>query len=247
MNKEYIQAGESFIVSTDSGLKKVQRLDNMTEILETENNIEEIENMKKKNDEQELFDFDNILAYLDGKFLKKFVSIAIPITIITGVTTFILSNVSLAILFSLMVLAGSTFAASFVSTLNLHKHNKIMGKISNSANKLLDAELEKQKQKDKILHIESKVLPRNDLGILDETIKINRTKQMEDLKRKLQLIASYELIKNDLIKFSDDYLLLVTALENAGYSENDIKFIYELMKQDIEENEKSKTLKLEKK
>ena len=164
-----------------------------------------------------------------------------------GIATFILSNINLAILFSLVSLSSFVLAANVVTTLKLPKNIKIIKHIEKSADALLNYELEYQKQIEKILHMESKTLPKYDLGILGETIKINRTKQMEDLKRKLQLIATYELMKKDLIKFSNDYLVLLTALKNAGYSENDINFIYILIKQDIEENEKAKTLKLEKK
>lgn len=247
MNKEYIQAGNNFIVSTDKGLKKTQRLDNMTQILETENNIEEIENLKKLNDNDELYDISKILNRIQKKFLKIFSIIAISITSIVGVTTLILRNIDLAILFSLVSLSSFILVANIVSTINLPKHYKLIKNITDSADELLDIELEKQKQKDKILHIDSKVLADNDLGILGETIKIENTKLIDNLKRKLELIKDYQLMQKNLMKFSDDYLLLSLKLKDMGYSENDINFIYSLMKQDVEQKEKAKTLKLEKK
>lgn len=247
MNKEYIQAGNNFIVSTDKGLKKTQRLDNMTQILETENNIEEIENLKKLNDNDELYDISKILNRIQKKFLKIFSIIAISITSIVGVTTLILSNIDLAILFSLVSLSSFILVANIVSTINLPKHYKLIKNITDSADELLDSELEKQKQKDKILHVDSKVLADNDLGILGETIKIENTKLIDNLKRKLELIKDYQLMQKNLMKFSDDYLLLSLKLKDMGYSENDINFIYSLMKQDVEQKEKAKTLKLEKK
>ena len=247
MNKEYIQSGYNFIISTDSGLKKVERLNNMTEILETENNIEEIENLKRKSDKKELFNFQKIRDYVEDKAFKKIFSIAIPLITISAIVTAIISNIDWAITVILLSLAASGTISILSIPIQMNKCHKINKNMYESANVLLDKELKMQKKNEKILHIESKVLAKNDLGILGETIKINRTKLIEDLKRKLKLIETYQLMKKELMKFSDDYLLLSLKLESMGYSESDIKFIYELMKQDIEENEKAKTLKLEKK
>lgn len=247
MNKEYIQVGDSFVVSTDQGLKKAKRLDNMTEILEIENNIEEIENLKKQNEKQELYNFKSITKYADRKFFRNFYTIAIPISIMVGISTAILANINLAILTSLMALGGSIFVANTVSTFSLYKNITRIETMEEQADILLESELENQKQKEKTLHIDAKVLEKNDLGILNETKKIEKSKFIENLKRKLEIIKDYQFIKKDIIKFSNDPLLLSLILEDMGYSESDISFISELIKQDIEENEKAKTLKLAKK
>lgn len=246
MNKEYIQAGNNFIISTDSGLKKVKRVDNMTQILETENNIEKIENLKSKNDKEKLFNLQDICAYIEKNFFKKFFSLAIPIIAVITITL-LLSNSAIAILTFLMLSLGTAVLTLLAEEIILQKSYKISENMCENADKLLDSELGKQKQKLKILNIESKVLADNDLGIQDDKIKIERTKLIEDLKEKLELISNYQLMKKYLINFSNDYSLLSSKLTSKGYSKNDINFIYMLMKQDIEENEKQKTLKLGKK
>lgn len=247
MNKEYIQSGETFIVSTDKGLKKVKRLDNMIEILETENNIEEIENLKKKNDNEEIFNYKNILSSALKRFFKKFFSITLPIIAITTIVISIVNNVYVALVTLPLLLSGDALLLLLSSPFHMYKTDKIINKMSKRVNDLLDDELEKENQKIKELKKGSKILPSNDLGILGETIKINRTELIEKLKNKLEIISAYQLMKKDLMKFSKDYLLLSKKLEDMGYSESDVNFIYELMKQDIKEKEKAKTLKLEKK
>ena len=247
MNKEYIQVGDSFVVSTDQGLKKAKRLDNMTEILETENNIEEIENLKEKNNNAELYDIEIVCKISDRKFLKAISIAAFIITSIVGLSTIILSNINLAILFSLVSISSFILAANIASTLNLPKNIKRVENMEEQAHILLDKELENQKEKMIELKKESKVLPSNDLGILDETKKIEKSKLIENLKRKLEIIKDYQFIKKDIIKFSNDPLLLSLILEDMGYSESDISFISELINQDTEENEKAKSLKLAKK
>ena len=246
MNKEYIQAGYNYIISTDSGLKKVERVHNMTEILETENNIEEIEYLKRRSDNKEIFNFQKIRDYVDGKAFKKIFSIAFPLITISAIVTAIISNIDMAVTVLLLSLSATGITSILSTPIQMHVCHKINKNIYESADVLLDNELENQKEKIKKLEEESKVLAKNDVGILGETIKIKRTKLIEDLKRKLQLIEFYQIKKKHLMKYSKDGFVSI-HLRNLGYSESDADFILMLMKQDIEEKEKAKILKLEKK
>lgn len=246
MNKEYIQSGENFIISTDSGLKKVERINNMTKILETENNIEEIEYLKRKSNEKVLFNFQKIRDYVDGKFFIKFFCVAFPLVAISTIATAIISNIDMAVAVLLMSLGATGITLISSTPIQMNACHKINKNIYENADTLLNDELEKQKQKMEELEKESKVLAKNDLGILGYTIQIKRTKLIEDLKRKLELIEFYQLKKKDLMKYSKDGFAAI-HLRNLGYSESDAEFILMLMKQDIEEKEKAKTLKLEKK
>lgn len=247
MNKEYIQVGEIFIVSTDKGLKKVERVDNMTKILETENNIEEIENLKNEvKENKEFILLKKVYPYLKDKVVKKFYYVLISVAISTLILTSIISNIYTAILAFVALLVPATIGEYLMFTINEHKAKKFYKDIYKSSDELLSNELENQNEKMKNLRKESKVLAKNDLGILGDTITINRTKLIDDLKRKLELIEDYQLMKKDLIEYSKDHFASI-KLRNMGYSESDVNFIYTLMEQDIKQEEKQKTLKLEKK
>ena len=250
MNKEYIQSGNEFIIGTDKGLKKVERVNNMTEILETENNIEEIENIEKQIKDGKFFSYKHILNFVTNKFLKKLFGITSPIIIIiTIITAIIISNISIAIAFIPILFSGVCIVSLLGSIISIFKSEKLNDKIEKNANELLKDELQQQNEKLNQLNKESKILADYDLGIMDKTVKIERSKLIDDLKRKLDLIQDYQLNQRKYLKLKKECKLF-KELKNKGYSYNDIEFITELALNDLnEENtmQKTKTLKLEKK
>lgn len=246
MNKEYIQTGEIFIISTDKGLKKRKRFNNTTEILETENNIEEMEIIQDKIKNKLFFDYKSILNFFTKKNILKISAIALVIGLLL-LCGMIMSNNSILLALSIPTIILTGISPAIINEiLAITKSEKLNNLIHDKADKIIDKELEKEKQKLEQLNKDGIELAKNDLGILGETIEINRTELIENLKSKLQLIKCYELNKEKYTKY---YIKnkLYEKLINEGYSKNSILIIEELIKNDFQEKIKEKTLKLEKK
>jgi len=246
MNKEYIQAGDMYVVSTDKGLKKKERLNNTTEILETENNIEEMEDIKNDIENKEYFNFKTIVDSIIGRNLLKTFLIGVPILSLMSLGMIMSNNPILLLLVIPTLIFGSFSPTLIAAKISTSKANKLNNVMHEKANEHLEKELEIEKQKLNNLNKESVVLAKNDLGILDETVKIDRTKLIEDLKLKLELIGTYELNKKKYIKYYENNILY-EKLSNEGYSKTSISLIEELIKNDMIEKTNEKVLKLEKK
>ena len=246
MNKEYIQVGEMYVVNTDNGLKKKERLNNTTEILETENNIEEMKNIKKDIENKEFFNFKTIFDSFISKDFAKTGLIIAPICILISIGMVMSNSLILSLLLAPTAISCGFSILIIASKISTSKANKFDNIMHEKANDYLEKELEKEKQKLNELNKESVVLPKYDLGILDETVKIDRTKLIEDLKLKLELIGTYELNKKKYIKYYENNSLY-EKLSNEGYSKNEILLIEELIKNDMVEKTNEKILKLEKK
>lgn len=241
MNKEMIESENFVTVSTDKGLEKRKRTNNIMEILKTENNIEEIENLECS------FYKTNIQDYIITKYVKNITKVGLSITTIIALIGLSVNPPlsSIYILFSGLLLTFSgQIVGVFVGTKKADKiKNKVTGKEINLLDKTINAEREKLNKLEETAVINKTY----DVGIIGKVQKIERTKLIDDLKRKLELITDYQLMKNDLIEYSKDHFTS-PKLRDMGYSEGDVEFIQMLMKQDIKlENEKPKTLKLEKK
>lgn len=246
MNKEYIQTGETFIISTDKGLKKRKRLNNTTEILETENNIEEMEIIQDKIKNRLFFDYKSILDFFTKNNIFKISGICLTIGVLMLLGIIMSNNPILLALFIPAVILTGISPAIITAILSTVKSEKLNDTIHKKADKIIDKELEKEKQKLEQLNKDAIELAKNDLGILGETIKINRTELIENLKLKLELIKFYELNKEKYTKYYINNNLY-EKLTNEGYSKNSILIIEELIKNDFQEKTNQKILKLNKK
>ena len=83
---------------------------------------------------------------------------------------------------------------------------------------------------------------KNDLGILNETIKITETQLIKNLKVGLNLIGDYELNKREFTKYYENNNLC-PKLYSKGYTKESVILIESLIKNDTEEKVKVKTLK----
>lgn len=239
MNKEYIQTGDMFVISTDKGLKKKERLNNTTEILESENNIEKMESIQDKIENKELFNYKQILESLTYKIVKEAYAIYSPIALSAVIVALITGQESIAaILFPTIFVCPSVIGFIVATT----KASKSYNLMHVKANEFVETELENEKQKLEQLNKESFVLPKNDLGILNETIKITETKSIKNLKIRLNLIGDYELNKRKFTRYYENNNLC-PKLCSKGYNKDSILVIEELIKNDIEEKVKVKTLK----
>ena len=249
MNNEYIYTKDYIIVETDNGLEKRKNTSNISKILEVENNIEEIQKLKSRNNNDEILNYKNILDYNTKQFFKKFFGITLPLILFIAIITSIVSNINIALLILPMLLCGDGILVLLCTPFNIHKSHKDINNISKCTDKLLSEQLQKQKEKLKKLSNESKEVSQNNLDISNETKKINRTELIDNLKRKLELIKDYQLNKKKYIEYSKDHFISI-KLKDKGYSESDINFIQTLIKEDLKlekENKKQKTLNLKRK
>lgn len=247
MNKEYIQTTDQIIVSTDIGLQKRERLNNTKEILETENNIEEIENIQNNIQEANFFNYKSILDFFTNKYIKKIITISLPIILIIVFGTILSTNPYISLLTVPTIIIGGVIPTTLSSFFAMYKAKKTTNLIHEKANEMVTENLEKEKQKLEQLNKESTILEKKDFGFIDKSIKINKSELIKDLKRKLELIKDYELNKKRYIKLIKKNSL-ITNLKNNGYSGKDITFLYSLIKNDCDEKASYsiKTLKLKK-
>lgn len=237
MNKEYIRSENSIIVTTDKGLEERENLDNISKILKTENNIEEIENLKVQIKNTKLFDC------IPPRLSKVLIAVLTPALIIT-ILAIMIGNIT-----SLMVLP-ILFSSIGVGTLLTNKKLKKIDKIATKKSEnLLNDELQYQNKRLKTLNKESKISEYNNSEAIDTPVQIEKDKLIDILKRKLELIVDYQSNKKDYLKLSKEKNLF-KVLTNRGYSPFEMMFIDELIYNDLVEqnnNKNIKTLKLEKK
>lgn len=251
MNKEFTYSNNEVIIETGTGFKITEAVDNIKEILTTQNNIEEIENIKKDNDINSKR-FHN-LEFSNSVFLKsfkKFGIITTPIAILIYILITVITNIPVGLMSIPLIFSGIGIIGIALDKI-IDPHEKISKKIVEKSNGVLSEELKKQNQKLNQLKKDSKVLTKTDSNMNYEIITIERTDLIEDLRRKLKLIEDYQLNKDKYIKYYKRYLLS-TYLKNKNYSTSDILFIQMLVEEDLKEkkkksNKNSKTLILEKK
>lgn len=246
MNKEMIESENFVTVLNDNCLNKRERTNNIIEILKTENNIEELEEINKQKNYLNFVEvFDNILT----QYINKLMSLTLPISLIIAVIISVLQILPfLAAILGIPVLS-SMFTLFISAQLSTKKTNRIFNDIKLKQEKLLNNELDKQKQNLKELNEKAISDKSYDVDIIGKVQKIEKTELIDNLKRKLELIKDYELKKKEYIEYSKDYFISPKLRDN-GYSESDINFMQMLMKEDLKlekENKTQKTLKLEKK
>jgi len=174
-------------------------------------------------------------------------SFSLPISVIITIILILCNVISFSFVGVLGLPLLTSLATVFVSEdLTLKQMEKIWKNIKIKKEGVLNKELIDKKEKLKELNKSAVVDKSYDISKIGQIQKIERTKLIDNLKRKLELIADYQLIKKELIEYSKDHFTS-PKLRDMGYSENDIEFIQMLMEEDIKEEEKQKTLKLEKK
>lgn len=198
---------------------------NIEEILITENNIEEIENMISKNqsninDSKNKIKFNSLYYYsLAG---LNFVNCALRLTdseLLTGI-------------------AWGTVGISWGSYayFNYVKPEKELIQVYNKKIEYLQESLNKENEK---LN-ELKNQKNNDLMYLnDEEIKLKTSKLIEDLKSKLCVIQKFNYNKRKYINYYKKGIL-IEILKGSFYKDNEITFMEELIKNEISTNEHKK-------
>lgn len=239
MNKEMIESENFVTVCTNKGLQKRERTNNIMEILKTENNIEEIENLECS------FYKKNIQDYIITKYLKNITKVGLSITMIIALIGLGVNPLlSVYMLFAgLLLIFSGQMVGIFVGVKKADKiKNKVTGKEINLMDKTINAEREKLNK----LKETATINKTYDIGIIGKVQKIERTELIDDLKRKFQLITEYQLNSEKYIEYSKDYFISPKLID-MGYSESDVNFIQMLIEQDIKlEDEKQKTLNLKK-
>ena len=244
MNKEYIYNQDYVVVNTDKGLEKREKINNIVKILETENNIEEIETKKEFEDN---YSYKEIKENISIKNSKKFISFSLPISIIITIILVLFNIFPLSVLGILGLPLLTTITTQLISEiLTSNQTEKMYNKIKIKRDEILHEELINQKEKLKELNNTTILDNSYDIGKIGKIKKCERSKLIDDLKMKLELITDYQLMKDDLIEFSKDHFTSI-KLKDMGYSENEVDFIQMLMEQDIKEEKNQKTLKLTKK
>ncbi|MBQ9071592.1 MAG: hypothetical protein IJY25_00335 [Bacilli bacterium] len=230
MNKELkILNNSAIVVDENNKERELTLTHNLEDILVTENNIQYI----KK--ELEKIDFECKHVTSNNKLIK-FIN-AIGISAITIICSILGMNNIAALLVMPVLLATTVGCAAFVFNNNIKYKDKLKLKESILKNSFIEESI-----KLKELKINSKKINNQEI----KRKKINTSACLKNLKRKLELIEDYQLMKKNLIK-DYDYNLLLQKLLNTGYSESDVEFIQILMEQDIKEKEeKQKTLNLKK-
>lgn len=232
MNKELIYTQDGVVVNTDNGLEKRDDNNNIEEILITENNIEEIEN--KINDLKDGIvgaNYKKLLETTSLKYIKNFLEISIPASILVFILAYTCFSLSAAIntlpIIALTLIPGCGISSILATT----KVNKLHNIYSKRQLNLLENELENQKQK--LNELNSKKIINNNCynSKIGKTKKIDRSKLIEDLKIKLKLIEEYQPNSKQYVEYAKDHFISI-KLKDMGYSESDVNFIQELIEED---------------
>lgn len=245
MNNEYVYTKDYIIVGTDNGLEKRKNTSNILDILEVENNIEEIVELKVDVSDEHAKERSNLIEKI---YVKNHLLSSGSITVIITILMSIIYNIPTAMVLLPTVFLSASVVYCLCSPLLIKKASKLQNSIKAKQQEILENELENETQKLKQLNKESKVVIEKDLTKMNNIFEIERTELIDDLKRKLELIKDYQLNKEEYIEYSKDHFISI-KLRNKGYSENDINFIQTLIKEDLKlekDNKKQKTLKLKK-
>lgn len=187
------------------------------EISNTNDNIEIIENKIKNH-------------ILKNKPLSKFLEMAvITILLTTGITipiVFLKTNLWIKVSGILGVLGISSLGITNI--LEDLKINKASKNIHNKSNEILKETMIKEETK---LNNLIKEAQKKNLEIVETTHKV-RSEVIKNLEKKLKLIELYEFNKTKILKFYNKGLM-VEVMCMYDLNENDMKFIEELIKNDL--------------
>lgn len=222
MHKEYEIIGNKVIINNGLDYKEERKtVDNIEEILITENNIEEIENLVNKEKKK-------------IKTSKKKIKEKTTLPLIVSSLHFI--NLILYSIQKKLLLAIGQILCSFIwlynSLFTIIPEKKL---IKESKKVISILEEEKNKEKEKLKELE-KNQDNNFMSIAPITKTISTSEQIRDLKNKLHIIRYYESNKRKLIKYYKKGILQNTF----GYWDDEIKFIEELIKNDLNNKNEEK-------
>ena len=231
MNKEYVKTVKNVVVLTNNGIKTMENIDNVKKVLQTENNIEEINKLKELVKLGEFSSFIENKKFLIKKNLPKNI---LPFAGFIFFLSILLTNsfglyeglkFSLALLsflgvFTIFEIALCKSEAKEKFKTSLHKQTK-----------LLDVELNNQHRNLRELVKNAKIDKSFIPSELNKVQKIDRTKLIENLKRKLELINFYELNKDGFV---------LTAIMEGDFTDSEKEFLKSLMMQEEKERENKK-------
>jgi len=235
MNKELELKNGKLIVKNEFG-KEIERefSSNIEQILITENNIEEINALIKKENKIITDSKNNI------KSIKTYLNIDVYICLL-WTTSAVLHALSGNIFSTILkILCSVVWFSNFYSNIIKWYFKDI--KTSKKSISLLEKELDLQNQKLNVLEKEKN----NDCNYVDTSKKhFHTSDKILELKNKLMIIEDYMHNKSKYIKYYKKGILKVL---NSHYNNNNLLFIEELIKNDLENNtnekskEKQKTL-----
>ena len=235
MNTEYISKEDKLIVTDEYGHKTERNItNNFKEILITENNIEEMENLLI--DEKIDKNYNNSNIKLNSIHVLSLTTL----WIIVSIFNFLAGNLVAG---CVALFSSGIWTCGFIAIIpNLKKL-----KVNKKTISILQESLTEEKNNLKELNEEKE----NSLAFLNQLSgTISTSEKIENLKTKLLIIQMYEQHKRKIIK-----LYKLGKLENSYFRlfyGNDFKILEELIKNDLqnenqEKKEIQKTLKLEKK
>ncbi len=231
MNKEYMRTSDMVIISTDEGLKKKQINNNITEILETENNIEEMELIQERVRNKELFDYKDVLDFCLGEICKKSFLIYAPISLVIVIVSLITNHGFLAAVLTPTIFVAPCLIAPIVAIFKAPKSHDLMHE---KATEILDKTIESEKEKLTQLNQKTIMPATKVLETADEPIKINKTELIKNLKTELELIRNFVLNNKKYINYYENNNLYV-KLSSKGFSKKSISIIEELIKNEMSE------------
>lgn len=217
MNKDFEINENKVIVTDEHGHQTTRKLTyNIRKILIIENNIEEMENMIKKE--------KNNINEKNSKFVTH--------------NLYLLSTIMWLILFNMNLFDGNLFAAVlnilcslYYSTnfLTIYIDKKKTIKISNKNISRIKEEIEIEKAKLNELKMEDKKNNYNTISIKSFDKKLSTSEQIHNLKYKLNLIHDYYNNKYKYIKY---YKKGILYNKLSFHLEKDIEFIEQLIIQE---------------
>ena len=237
MNKEFKTIEDKLVVTNEYGFKTERNItNNFKEILITENNIEEIEDLLIDEKNDEYYNISDIKRYGKYKFIIA------GIWFIASILNLFIGNISIMCLdFSLVGMWTLNGFASINPYLKKLKGNK-------KSISTLEEHLTEEKRTLKELKKEEK----NDLNFLNQISgELSTSEKIRNLKHKLLIIKIYEQHKRKLIKLYKQGML-ENSYFNLFYGD-DFEIVKELIQNDLQkentakkEKQNQKTLKLEK-
>ena len=232
MNKEYVKDHRKVIVLSDNGVETREKTDNIVDVLETENNIEEIQALKPLVKKSYFTNLKNNKDFFVKKELFK--TVTYLALFIAFITTLLMEVVG--VFPALHGFCWCTLCSGLITMLKIAqletKAEMATDAIIKRQDKLVSIELQNQHAKLKELvknaRIDKSFIP-SEIGIVR---KINNTELLKNLKRKLELINFYELNKEGFI---------LTKINEGNFSDSEKEFLKSLIIEDMKEQEKKKT------
>lgn len=228
MNKELELKNGKLIVTNEFG-KEIERefSSNIEQILITENNIEEINTLIEKENKTIIENKSKL------KSINTYSNIDVYICLL-WTTSAILHALSGNIFSTIVkILCSGVWFLNFYSNNIKHYFKDI--KTSEKSILLLEKELDLQNQKLNVLEKEKN----NDCNYVDTSKKhFHTSDKILELKNKLMIIEDYMHNKSKYIKY---YKKGILSVLNSYYNNNNLLFIEELIKNDLENNTNIKT------